>query len=224
MYIRSHSYSLVLSYSHTFALTLLHPHSHTRSHSGNSDAEAYIVQRYLHNPYLVAGKKFDMRIYALVSLVSACFFQPVALFSSRCVLAFNLNTCLLSFWVLSFYRCSRVRVVFPHCSPCIVPCTLSRVALLVFGRFCHTRLSPSTCTAQVSLASRISGVRVDGLDKQTYTDAPTYMWAHTRSRARARADAHPYLRPRTNNNDNVHVHAHCMHGFFRLDTRRIACL
>jgi hypothetical protein len=29
--------------------------------------DAYIVQRYIHNPFLVGGKKFDMRIYAMVT-------------------------------------------------------------------------------------------------------------------------------------------------------------
>ena len=72
--------ALALTYfcTHTPSSTL--SHSHTPSRSGNSDAEAYIVQRYLHNPYLVAGKKFDMRIYALVSLIYVWFSQPVALF------------------------------------------------------------------------------------------------------------------------------------------------
>ena len=33
---------------------------------GEDGVEQYIVQRYVANPYLVGGKKFDMRIYAMV--------------------------------------------------------------------------------------------------------------------------------------------------------------
>ena len=46
------------------------PHSHSfppRYDAANKDAETYVVQRYISNPYLVSGRKFDIRMYCLVT-------------------------------------------------------------------------------------------------------------------------------------------------------------
>ena len=44
----------------------------------NPGVESYVVQRYVANPYLVGGKKFDMRLYALVTS-----FQPLTVYVYR---------------------------------------------------------------------------------------------------------------------------------------------
>lgn len=53
----------------------------------NSEIEAYVVQRYISNPFLIGGKKFDVRIYVLVTC-----FAPLTVYLYRSGFARFSNT------------------------------------------------------------------------------------------------------------------------------------
>ena len=58
--------------------------SEWRRTAGGSAAESYVAQRYLDNPCLVGGKKFDLRIY--VCVVS---YSPLKAYLYRCVVSYS---------------------------------------------------------------------------------------------------------------------------------------
>lgn len=67
----------------------------------NPSVESYVVQRYINNPYLVGGKKFDMRMYALVTS-----FQPLTVYIYRNGFARFSASCVFVSRIACDCRCS----------------------------------------------------------------------------------------------------------------------
>ena len=49
-----------------------------RGEDAEEPVETYVAQRYIHNPYLIGGCKFDMRIFVLVTC-----FNPLTVWIAR---------------------------------------------------------------------------------------------------------------------------------------------